>query len=302
MYDNFSHNELIEIFSTLPDPLFILTEDGYYKTIFGGEDTEFYHDGKALIGKTLYDVLPEEKADWFVNQIQEVLKNKKVFIVEYGLSGNDVDGLDTNNGPKGEIWFEGRMKALPFLVDGKRAVVWMARNITQSHELKRELHIKSETDVLTGALNRRRFMLEIEMLFNDFRLETKPSSLLMIDIDYFKQINDTYGHITGDEILKQIVNVCKSQLRKDDMFFRYGGEEFVALLPNTNQDEAIAIAERIRHFVEKEHFKEDIKDITVSIGIDKFKISDKDFNDMIKRADKALYIAKGEGRNLIKTL
>lgn len=137
---NYNSDELLEIFSALPDPLFILSQDGYYEAIFGGEDVEFYHDGSSLVGKSLFDVLPESKATWFVNMISQTLEKNAVNTVEYSLSADDVDGLDKDIGPNGELRFEGKMKPLPFLINGKKAVVWIARNISESYFLKEKLH------------------------------------------------------------------------------------------------------------------------------------------------------------------
>ena len=93
----------------LPDPAFILTCSGRYGAVFGGSDKRYYHDGSSLVGLTISDVLEDEKARWFLQQIDTALKSRELLVVEYGLSGHDVKGL-TNEGPTDTIWFEGRVQ------------------------------------------------------------------------------------------------------------------------------------------------------------------------------------------------
>lgn len=167
---DYSSEELLEIFSALPDLLFILSEDGYYAAVLGGNDTEFYHDGSSLVGKSLFDVLPKSKAVWFVEMISQTLQKNTVKVVEYSLSADDVDGLDKELGPNGELRFEGKMKPLPFLINGKRAVVWIARNISESHYLKEKLHtlnsnLEKEIQVATQeAKNAQRVLIQRQKL------------------------------------------------------------------------------------------------------------------------------------------
>jgi signal transduction histidine kinase len=167
---DYNSEELLEIFSALPDPLFILSEDGYYEAILGGNDTEFYHDGSSLVGKSLFDVLPESKAVWFVDMILQTLEKNAVKSVEYSLSADDVDGLDKDLGPNGELRFEGKMKPLPFLINSKKAVVWIARNITESFHLKEELHalnnnLEKEIEIATqDAKNTQRVLIQRQKL------------------------------------------------------------------------------------------------------------------------------------------
>ncbi len=293
--------QLKAVFSALPDPIFILTESGCYAGVYGGEDPRFYHDGSGLVGKSLYDVLPTDKADWIMQQIADSLREGRLCTVEYGLAGNDVEGLEGAQGPSGEIWFEGRIYPLPFEVNGERAVVWTARNITQRHQLEEELRQLSEHDVLTGACNRRRLMIELEERFNEFRRYGEPISVLMLDLDHFKQINDRYGHAAGDEVLIGSVAACISQLRDVDIFARFGGEEFVALMPHTPLDNARQIAGRLRESVAQAsyHFNGDEVHVTVSIGCSAFDKDDAHFESVLKRADDALYTAKDQGRNRV---
>lgn len=144
----------LEALDALPDLIFILTESGRYAAIIGGPDRSTYHDGSCLVDFSLCDVLPKAKADWFASEIQQTLKEDRLRIVEYTLAATEVAEIDAQAGPGGEIWFEGRVQPMKTRVDGERAVVWLARNNTRSHELEVQLRQLSETDALTGVYNR----------------------------------------------------------------------------------------------------------------------------------------------------
>jgi two-component system, cell cycle response regulator len=127
-----------------------------------------------------------------------------------------------------------------------------------------------------------------------------PVSVIMLDIDHFKNLNDTYGHTFGDSVLKQISAILRNKIRHIDIAARYGGEEFIILLPEAKITEAMAVAERIRTAIEETIFKTGEEDVqsTISLGVAQFD-KNRDFSpeDLIKRADKALYVSKETGRN-----
>ncbi len=165
-----------------------------------------------------------------------------------------------------------------------------------------QLHRLASVDVLTRVPNR----LALEQFLTDSfckaRLENTPLCVLMIDIDFFKAVNDTYGHIVGDKVLVKISKILHQQFRMSDIFARYGGEEFVAGLPGTNLDAAIRIAQRARAAVEASPLELDDfppLDVTVSIGVSEIKEEDIEYTDIIRRSDEALYQAKREGRNRV---
>ncbi|MCR2043844.1 GGDEF domain-containing protein [Anaerosalibacter massiliensis] len=161
----------------------------------------------------------------------------------------------------------------------------------------------SKTDFLTGLYNRRYIDREIEEFLQKYKNTEKKASLLMVDIDHFKLINDTYGHDIGDRVLKEISNIMKESIRKNDILIRFGGEEFIFFLPDTDIKMAQIIGERLRSKIENHQFKCNKNKIlvTISIGISEEKsIREKDdIYNMIVRADKALYEAKKSGRNCI---
>lgn len=168
-----------------------------------------------------------------------------------------------------------------------------------SERLQTVLDRQANRDPLTGALNRRSFSIIAEKEISRSHRHDIPFSILMMDLDKFKQINDRLGHDSGDELLCQFVAVASKALRDEDIFCRFGGEEFVALLPNTPAEEALVAAERLRTAFAQETAEETSDKghlITVSIGIAEFE-QDEDIKALLRRADISLYEAKGAGRN-----
>lgn len=162
-------------------------------------------------------------------------------------------------------------------------------------------------DALTGFYNRRQMEERIKQEIASAKRKHTSLCSIMIDIDYFKRVNDTYGHAAGDFILKTVSKIMRSQLREYDIAARYGGEEFAIILPFTQEDEAVMVAERLRKAVEskiidieKVNSKNDTKTIkvTISLGVYQFKQNDKNA-DLLINADKALYEAKETGRNQV---
>jgi len=157
-------------------------------------------------------------------------------------------------------------------------------------------------DFLTGAYSRRAYTDLIQIEYKQSLRNEQPMVLLMLDVDHFKNFNDSHGHLVGDEMLCQIVKTCHDNLRPGDIIGRWGGEEFSILLPNTDLDYGVQVAERLRCAVANLSVPLGIVDVkpTVSIGVTHWKNSDKNWDDMVQRADHALYDAKRNGRNRVE--
>jgi diguanylate cyclase (GGDEF)-like protein len=171
-------------------------------------------------------------------------------------------------------------------------------------KLKEEALILSYTDDLTGMYNHRFFIHQLTMEVDRQKRYPSPLSLLMIDIDYFKNYNDTNGHLAGDQVLKAISIIIQHAVRQTDIVARYGGEEFSAILINTNNESAIVTAERVRRNVAETKFpNEKVQpngDLTVSIGVATFSSKISTVTDLIREADNSLYRAKRAGRNKVE--
>ncbi|MDW5300679.1 MAG: GGDEF domain-containing protein [Sedimentibacter sp.] len=204
----------------------------------------------------------------------------------------------------------------PVKINDKKYVMEMLKNITKLNivpniyeknaseieEIIDDLNSKAITDELTNVYNRRHLneMLPIDM---NFALSNKTMlSIILMDLDYFKQINDVYGHIAGDLILKEISKIMKSSIRKGfDWAARYGGDEFLISLPGADSAAAHRIAEVVRKRIEKTEitFQGNKINITVSMGVYTMDSEEISFEELIKRADKNMYEAKNRGRNTV---
>ena len=157
----------------------------------------------------------------------------------------------------------------------------------------------SRTDSLTKLYNRIKFIEFSNFELNKARKNKVIFSIMMVDLDFFKSINDNYGHATGDEVLKETAFIIKSISGKRNLSARWGGEEFICFFHNTNIQEAYVLAEKIRISLENHDFVNNIK-VTCSIGLYQRKEEDFNLDNIIDKADKALYCAKRNGRNKIR--
>lgn len=291
-----SIEQLSSVLDALPDPAFLLSRRGRYLAVYGGKDARYYHDGSELVGSFISDLISSEKAKWFLEKIDIALQSKKLLIEEYELSNKDVKGL-SSDGPRQPIWFEGRVQALDFLVDNEEVVLWVASNISKRHQLEVTLRELSDTDQLSGLYNRRRLQRDLVFHYDLFIRHSTPTSLLIFDLDNLKQINDTLGHQAGDEVILAVANICRAQLRKTDIAYRFGGDEFVIALPNIDLKHAAQFADRLRACFKLglNRFCIDGIAATVSIGVATILSSDQSYEVTLNRADRALYKAKRYG-------
>ncbi|PAQ14054.1 hypothetical protein CD798_12270 [Bacillaceae bacterium SAOS 7] len=211
------------------------------------------------------------------------------------------------------IWFETKAQKLLSIDDGVEEIICISRDVTM-HQLKlKELEIEKQIltnkiyiDELTGLFNRRFFNKKFSEEYEKLRTCNAPLSLLMIDIDYFKQYNDTYGHQQGDEALKAVANRLRRNVRKFDSVCRVGGEEFCVLLPHTSKEEAFLLAERLCQKVKDLQLSHPTsrvsKYVTVSIGastMEDMHESISGHQSLLDKADQALYEAKRSGRSRV---
>ncbi|AZR74595.1 hypothetical protein BBF96_15160 [Anoxybacter fermentans] len=220
-----------------------------------------------------------------------------------------------------DIWFKEMLSVLPiYYATGLiMAVCYQAQGVLGSliviapllgifsqlniqNKLKIESH-RANTDALTGLFNRRALTSWWQRVFPQILNTNKTLSVLMIDIDDFKKINDAYGHDVGDKVLKSVAGTIKKCIRRSDFVYRFGGEEFIVLLPESDINNAKKIAERVRLAINKIKISQ-IKDISVSIGVSGLNScvlerSDDIPGELIRQADIAMYVAKREGKNRI---
>jgi diguanylate cyclase (GGDEF)-like protein len=175
--------------------------------------------------------------------------------------------------------------------------------VTSELELaNQELEKSSRIDFLTGVLNRKAFNTHLDYELSKSSRYRTNSSLIIMDIDFFKKVNDNCGHLVGDKVLQVVSQIVSSEIRESDVFARYGGEEFILFLPETSIIDAKEIAERIRGAIEERTIGSSTSDypaVTCSFGVSAV-ISSDNISTLVKRADDALYTAKNNGRNRVE--
>ena len=181
----------------------------------------------------------------------------------------------------------------------KEAELRATENAMQLQEDMLKLRQLADTDFMTGLMNRRSFLAVADDAVAFCRRYKRNMATLMIDIDHFKKINDTHGHAAGDDAIKRVAEIVSQSIRTTDKAARFGGEEFVVLLREIDQDTAVLLADRIRTSIESATVRHGdiVIPITVSVGLALFDESDRDVQDVIERADQGLYVAKKTGRN-----
>lgn len=286
---------------TLPDPIFVIDKFGKYLDVIGGQERPFFHSGELFVGKYLHDVLPEQLADTFMQAISDAISINSLQVIEYQLGPGDIAGSPLE-GPRDRQWFEGRIYPIRDRSNEIHSVICLAINISDRKNLEEQVRELAERDLLTGAFNRRHFIQIFEREFSIARRYKNRLSVLLIDIDNFKEINDVYGQDGGDTVLKKFARFCEATLRESDLFARYDGEEFIAMLPNTPSLGAAIIAERLRANAEELRipFEKQAIQLTISIGISLVLDNDTNSGAVLTRADSALYQAKKRGRNRIE--
>lgn len=205
------------------------------------------------------------------------------------------------SGPKDNRWFA--MTVTP-LLSKPGSVLVSHENVTRLKEAEELLRERAETDVLTGIANRRRFLEQATREFELARRHHKPLSLLLVDCDHFKTINDTYGHEAGDHVLVALAGEMKQHLRHTDMVGRIGGEEFAIILPETPPQGALAVAEQIRAAIASAQVDTPAGPIRISasLGVASYSEEMEDLPMLMRAADRALYAAKQAGRNRVEGL
>lgn len=197
-------------------------------------------------------------------------------------------------------YLDSEIVANPIHRGGQIAILGVVRDITERKQKEKEIHLLAATDSLTGIVNRREFTSVLESELARAQRYGTPLALAMYDLDHFKQVNDTYGHHVGDLVLQTVTNLVKRNIRGIDVEARWGGEEFMILMPQSDILAAKNAAEKLRIVIASHRF-ENVGYVTASFGVTEFTSQD-DLDSLLKRVDGALYKAKGRGRNCVETI
>lgn len=282
--------ETSHFFEMSLDLLSLLSFDGYFKKL----STSWVHilgwSLEELKSKPMIEFIHPDDVYRTIIMIQKLTEGRKSLDFENRYICKDGTYK----------WIQWRSNS----VIDKEVIYAVARDVTVNKELElklkeanRELKRKSITDSLTNVFNHQ-FITEIlSKKIEVSRRYQQSLSVMMIDLDCFKKVNDQYGHLVGDEVLIKVVEKIKSCLRKADLLGRFGGEEFLLILPCTSLEGALTLSERIRKNIEQTTFDEMDLKVTVSIGVADYK--EQDCSTLISQADKSMYNAKANGRNQI---
>lgn len=247
------------------------------------------YDKSELIGREASIFKSGKTSDEFYKNLWDTI-----------LSGKNYHDVIMDKTKDGRIYYAD-LRITPILDENQKVKNFIATStdITKVMELKNKLKKLATVDALTEAYNRYKINDVINIQIAKYQRSKKCFSLLMLDIDHFKNINDTYGHDVGDIVLKSICKLISQNIRTSDIFGRWGGEEFIILLENTHKEEAFSIAEKLRKVIEASIIDGKYK-ITMSIGVTEYKGAGlQSREDLIKKADEVLYKAKENGRNQV---
>lgn len=264
---------------------------------------------KQVIGKSIFTVFPELPKKWFERKLSSVLQLKNqsfcgweqrhhLFELSHSRPITTDSDFMAQNCTFLPIEVKGEVERICILIED---VTDVCHYQTQLNKVLQELALSNRIDGLTQAFNRKHWEECLAAEFSRAQRYKQDLALVMLDLDQFKLLNDTYGHQGGDKVLIDIAEVINGLLRMGDLFGRYGGEEFAVILPNTGLTGANDVAERIRKAIASNAIEYQDKNInaTVSIGVAVMDEYDTRYEDIISRADIALYKAKNLGRNQV---
>ena len=243
---------------------------------------------EELLGKHIRTIFTSARQQFVTSNLEEILEKGEQRTFEALLTS-----------PDSPIPVEINARLIGF--QGQPAVLGVARDITERKILQARLEYQASTDPLTALNNRRHFLLKADQEFLRFKRYGTTFAMLMLDLDFFKNVNDTYGHQTGDALLREFARQMRVTFRHSDILGRIGGEEFSVLLLESSLHRGIEIAERLRQLMEKSplQLSEATVPYTVSIGVTISSACDTSLDAIMRRADAALYRAKRNGRNQV---
>lgn len=285
-----NESRLRKLIENAPDAFFVYNEKGHILDVNKVACEQLGYDREELLSTSIYEF--GDKAE----------TPEQVQLIWPSLESGEVRTIRSVHKRKDGSKFPVEINITGLIDKGSRQMFAFARDITETEKLKEYLSKLAMTDELTNLYNRRAFMLTLDKELATAARFNRDLAVLAMDIDYFKKVNDRYGHSGGDSVLQYFAKEALKNIRTQDTLGRIGGEEFAIILPETTIDCAKIIAERFRSAVEKisvEHELGTIK-FTVSIGIACFDVQSKNSKLIVNNADAALYAAKGAGRNQVK--
>lgn len=286
-----SENRFRALYDGTPAMFFTINQDNTIASVnkYGAEKLG-YRVNDLIARSTMDIILAEDRKD-YLNSIRACFLNRE------NIHNWEIRKVK-NNGSV--IWSRESARVIDD-IDGTQKLLIVSEDITEAHKLSQQLSYQASHDALTGLVNRREFEIRLEKLIHEGEGNGEEHALCYMDLDQFKVINDTCGHLAGDELLRQLGELFQSKVRKKDTLARLGGDEFGVLMENCSLDEAYRVAQNLRELVEEFQFVWIDKRflIGVSIGLVPIDARGEDATDILSAADAACYAAKDAGRNRV---
>lgn len=268
-----------------------------------------YRSGKtkeSVLGKNILKLYPNLDQNWFKNNCQSVKKFGNYAFFSQKLHQYCIP-LRTEGKFKDQFNYMQQNCTLGPLRNEKRKVsgfFLMINDVTEISNYELELTKLANIDGLTGIYNRMYFERRIQEEYSRHIRFKGSMSIVMLDIDFFKNVNDTLGHQYGDFVLKQLAFLIKNRIRQIDILARYGGEEFILILPGTKLEQGLNVAETLRQIIEENQFDSNgiLMKITISLGVSALSNESDTPELLVKQADDALYLSKENGRNKVSSI
>jgi len=291
-----SEARLRALLSSLDDLVFEIDEDGVYLAVWTTNERLLIAPPSELLGRNVREAVGDEIGRRIIRAIGRVIDTGRPELLEYQLEV-----------PAGARWFQGRLAPIVGL-DG-RTVCLLVRDITDQKlaeaardDAERRLHHLAMHDVLTDLPNRAFFYERLNHALKKSRRRHEELVLLVLDVDRFKDINDTFGHATGDEVLRQVAQRLARVTRDGDSIARLGGDEFSILLPGASEAEGTKVAVRVSEYLEEPIvIGADAIKVDISTGLAVFPLEGTDPETLFRRADAAMYVAKRASADRAKT-
>lgn len=264
----------------------------FYLIDINGKFIRWNREFERISGYSSDEIARLHVTDLIVENQKEFVADRMASVSNNGSADAELDML-TKSSAIIPIYATG----LRVELENRPYIVGFALDITKRKQMEEQLKQMAITDGLTGVFNRAKFNTDLKQIAEQAQRYQRIFSLIAIDIDKFKHINDTHGHAAGDEVIQDVVNIIKDRIRQPDSIYRYGGEEFHVILPETNLEGAVLQAERLRKVVAEYNFNY-IGSVTISLGVAEYRAGEA-IHVLLKRADDSLYAAKSAGRNRV---
>jgi len=300
MYDDITERKHLEeqlrqrearyrvIFEHVSDVIYLLAQDGTFNSLSPSFKKLTGWDPEKWLGRPFAPLI--HPAD--------LAHATEVF--GYASAGKPTLSFELRLAKKSGGYLHSELSLVPVNFDDGTVAIGIARDVTARKRVEEEIHYFATTDALTGVNNRRVFSTILANEVERAKRYGTPFSLIMCDIDHFKRVNDTFGHQEGDAVLQRVTKLLREHTRSSDVLARWGGEEFMILVPQTDLDAAHEVAEKVRTSIEVHEFDR-VGALTVSFGVTSTNGTE-ELNTLLKRVDDALYLAKKNGRNRVEVL